>query len=300
MIWKRYFLREFSKIFCLVIFSAYFLFVLIDYSTHTKNFHQTGVQIVDILLYYLYQFTMQAEILIVLALLLSTVKVLTTLNIRREIVALAASGISMRKLQTPFLLVALLATLFLYANFQWLEPSATRKLEAFESKYLKDTNSISTHSTYLKDGSVLLYHHFDVETNHLHDLFWVKDLDYIYHIQTLDLKNSTAINVDIIERAKGLHITKSIDKMFFEVNEIDRTNFIPTSLTDIIKSKKWGAKLIYKLIIPWSALLAVCLPAPFCLRFSKQTPTYMLYMLSLFGLIIYFAVAQALLIAFNI
>lgn len=299
MIWKRYFLREFAKMFFLVIFSAYFLFVLIDYSAHTKSFHQPGICFFDIILYYLYQFTKQAEILVSLALLLATIKVLTTLNIRREIVALATSGISMQRIKTPFFLAATVGMLFLYANFQWFEPKSLGKLEAFESRFFKEKNSIQTHAARLKDGSTLLYHHFDIDTQHLHDIFWVKDFDHIYHIDTLDPINGIATHVDKIKRANGLHVVDSIDKLPFEIEQIDPKSFMPKSLTEMMHASKWSATLFYKLTIPLSALLAVVMPAPFCLRFSRQTPTYMIYAISLFAFITYFALMQALLIAFK-
>lgn len=103
MIWKRYLFKEFFKVFFLMIFCCYFLFVLIDYSAHTKTFHQPGIHFLDILIYYLFQFTKRAEMLITASTLIASIKVLTTLNVHGEITALVTNGLSLRRLLSPLL-----------------------------------------------------------------------------------------------------------------------------------------------------------------------------------------------------
>ncbi len=296
MIWKRYFLREFAKVFFLVIFVAYFLFVLIDYSAHTKTFHQPGVTLIDTLFYYFFQFTQQIETLICVALLLATIKVLTTLNARKEIVALAAGGISLKKLTTPFFYVALVAMALIYANFQWFEPIALAKLEVFEARYFKEGTVNEAHASRLKDDSLVLYHHYNLEDKKLHDLFWIKDMDHIYHMNTFDPLLCLGQKVELLERSEGIHPTESYETLFFPDMKFDPNSFLPKSLTQLMQHSKWDAKLLYKLTIPFAALFAVLVPTPFCLRFSRQTPIYLIYVLSLFGLIAYFTLVNAALI----
>ncbi|MCH9609074.1 MAG: hypothetical protein S4CHLAM45_08370 [Chlamydiales bacterium] len=294
MIWKRYFVRELLPTFFLIIFSAYFLFILIDYSTHAKTFHQPGLTFIDTLQYYLYQFTQHAQILVTVALMLSTIKVLTTLNTRREIVALAAAGLSLKRLTSPFLTAAFICMVFLYANFQWIEPRATVKLEAFEAEYFKGGEKAKTHETHLKDGSLLLYHHYDLKTHALYDLFWIKELNTIYHIKQLDLSSSLGHYVDLIER-KGdfMSVEESFPSLLFPQMEIDTTTFLPKSLLQKMREPKWDTALFYKLTIPFATLFAVVATFPFCLKFTRHLPTYFIYTFSLFGLISYFTIVQA-------
>ena len=120
------------------------------------------------------------------SLLLATIKVLTTLNARREIVALVAGGISFRKLISPFLYTALIAVALIFANFQWFEPIALAKLEAFEARYFKEGVVNQVHASRLKDDSLVLYHHYNLEDKSLHDLFWIQDMNHVYHMKTFD------------------------------------------------------------------------------------------------------------------
>jgi lipopolysaccharide export system permease protein len=120
MIWKKYFFKELVKVFLLFMGTFYFLYVLIDYSAHTKDFYQVGIGFSDFVLYYLFQFTNRAEILIPIALLISTIKVMTTANMRNEILALISGGIAMKHLMRPFIFAGILCASFLYLNFQFI------------------------------------------------------------------------------------------------------------------------------------------------------------------------------------
>jgi len=51
--------------------------------------------------------------------------------------------------------------------------------------------------------------------------------------------------------------------------------------------------LASKISHPWLCLLAVLAPAPFCMRFSRQFPTFLVYAASLFGLIAIYIVIDA-------
>lgn len=122
MIWERYFLKELSKVFLLILFGFYFLYVLIDYAFHTSTY--THLSFLKILLVYVYHLSKRALVLLPFALLMATIKVITTSNQQKEIIALLAGGISKRRLLRPFLLFALLCVSLLYFNEQFFHPFA--------------------------------------------------------------------------------------------------------------------------------------------------------------------------------
>jgi lipopolysaccharide export system permease protein len=64
-----------------------------------------------------------------------------------------------------------------------------------------------------------------------------------------------------------------------------------STLTD--KESKIMTALYWKLTIPWLSLLAIIAPAPFCVRFSRQTPIFFIYMASLFGLLAFYMLMDA-------
>src|SRR5262249_36034140 len=137
--------------------------------------------------YYLAEFISRAELLIPVALLLSTIKVLTTLNLHRELVALAVSGISLKRILRPFWITALFCTALLYINFQWGLPSAWHTITQFEERFFDAAKEESqVHSLQVKDGSYLFYRHFDAKKEHFCTLFWVESTDRIYKMESLD------------------------------------------------------------------------------------------------------------------
>ena len=92
--------------------------------------------------YYAYDFVQRAEVLIPFALLISTIRVLTGLNANHELVALMASGIPLKRLLRPFILVGLLLTALLYVNTEFSLPHALKEIKHIsESKMRKKNKS---------------------------------------------------------------------------------------------------------------------------------------------------------------
>ncbi len=310
MIWKKYFIKELAKVFFLFIGSFYFLYVLIDYSAHSKTFHQEGIRHVDILLYYLFQLANRADILVPIALLIATVKVLTTLNVRNEIVALLAGGVPLKTLMRPFLLAGALSAALLYFNFQFIQPHSLALLDGFEDRFFKEhSNQEPIGALPLMDGSLLIYQKFDAETQGFFDNYWVKSSDLVYRIQTLYPYEKVPFGegIAILKREEGqLKRIKAFDSMFFPEIQFDAralyTAIHPPrsqSLTELFSHLRWRGALkdkeaeaatifFYKLMIPLASILVIFAPAPFCLRFGRHHPVFFIYALSLFGIITFF------------
>ncbi|MCC5832880.1 MAG: LptF/LptG family permease [Chlamydiales bacterium] len=310
MIWKKYIFKELAKVFFLFIGGFYFLYVLIDYSTHTKAFHKEGVGFLHTLIYYLLQFSNRAEILVPIALLIATVKVLTTLNMRNEVVALLSGGIAMKKLMRPFLFAAALAAALLYLNFQFIQPLSFTSLSAFEGSYFKQrSEEQSIGALTLTDSSVLIYQKYDPETQSFFDAYWYKNHDLIYRIQQLYPYDKIPLGkkIDLLRREDGrlkrmeTFETLTIPEIRFSQRALYSAIHPPRSqsLTQLFSNHSWSRTLtdkeaetasvfLYKLTIPLASLLVVIAPAPFCLRFGRSLPVYLIYALSLFGIITFF------------
>lgn len=319
-IWKRYFFAELIKVFFLVIGCLYFLYVLIDYSAHTKVFQQEGIRLIDVLLYYLFQFTKRAEILIPVALMIATIKVLTTANMRHEIVALATGGISLKKIMRPFLWSGLFLTLLLFLNFQYLQPFSLIRLNAFEEQYFKEhtkeekKNPIN--SLLLEDNTLLLYQSYDQERRAFFDVYWLKNGDSLYRIQWLYPYEKIPFGnyVDSLSRNSCGDIVKvnSHEELFFPHMRFDTKSLYSAvhpprwqSISQLGRNlKRAGMKksndreaevatlFFYKLTIPFVCILAVFCPAPYCLRFGRNLPVFLIYALSLFGIITFFTLVN--------
>lgn len=172
MIWSRYILKELAKIFFLAICAFYFLYVLIDYATHTKNFSQEGLTLSAILTHYLKEFLRRADVLVPIALLVSVIKVFTHITVQRELVALLAGGVPLKKLLRPFILFGVVCTAALYLNPLPDNPTST-----------------------LADGSVLIR---TPQTT-----YWYRTSDLIYKMDSLTLSPPTGYNVEKLARQDG-------------------------------------------------------------------------------------------------
>lgn len=323
-IWKRYYFYELMKIFILFMFSFYFLYVLIDYSLHTKVFQQEEVSYAKIGIYYACQFTKRAEILIPIALMISTIKVLTSANLRNEILALATSGVALKKILSPFFFAALLFATLLYLNMQWIHPFSLGHIDNFETSYFKNKTKEQqkgVNALTLEDNTLLIYQTYDQKERAFFDVFWLQECDRFFRIQLLfpGEKISVGKYVDTLVRKETGEIVKVdsqkevvFPQMHFDTKTLFSTVTPPAmqSLSQLARNLSWrqslcgitkmndreaeNFSLLYlKLISPLACLLAIIGPAPFCLRFSRTLSVFMIYALSLFGMVTFYMLVNS-------
>jgi lipopolysaccharide export system permease protein len=323
-IWQRYFFKELIQVFCLFICCFYFLYVLIDYSVHTKDFQNGAIGIGQLIAYYGCQFTKRGDILIPIAILIATIKVLTAANMRHEIVALATGGISLKKIMAPFLGVATGCSLLLYLNFQYLQPFCLDQITAFETRFFKTSSnkgkkSLPVNALVLEDGTLLLYQQYDPHQKAFLDAYWLKNNDHLFRMQSL-FPHATypyGTQVDCLERSSEGELVKTAS---YEVLPFPQIEFNPytlfsaanpprmQSISELARTIGWKQVgfgkmhdrmaesvtfFYYKLVIPLVCLLTVIGPAPFCMRFSRNLSVFLIYAISLIGIIGYYTIMNA-------
>jgi len=319
-IWKKYFFTELLKVMLLFLGCFYFIYILIDYASHTKIFQNEQIRFLDIFLYYLFQFTKRADILLSVALMISTIKVLTTSNMRLETVALTCGGIPLKKIIQPFLMVALACSALLYLNLQFLQPYSLSRIASFEDHFFKDRGKSHTkkpvNALVLEDNSLLIYQSFDQTCNAFFDVYWLKNKDHFYRIKWLFPYEKKPLGkyVDSLMRTNEGEIVKfaSQEEIYFSEMCFDSkalyTAVHPPSMQSLTQlARQLGGKqtffgmhkisdreaeaityFYYKLTLPLVCLLAVIGPAPFCLRFSRNLPVFLIYALSLCVMVVFF------------
>ncbi len=317
---EKFFYKETirSCLFLLAIF--YSLYVLIDLMTHIREFGDKRILLKTWIEYYLCVFSRRIDILLPFAVLISTIRILLMLQSRNELVALLASGISIRKIINPMLVVSFMAAALLYANYQFVIPYALprtifiQQME-FGKEEPKDTNP-HIHEIVLEDTSRIVYQSYDPLEKQFHDVFWIRSPDEIYHIKTLSPEAKAPIGkyVDKLLRNKEGFLEKKesseIAKMeSMQFNEASLKNSITPaneqSLTQLQRQQtlykhsysdraiEIRSNYFYKLMFPLLAILAFIGPAPYCLEFRKQLPVFMVYLLSLASLLCFFLLLQA-------
>lgn len=319
-IWELYFVREILKIFSLFLFGFFFLYAVIDYSVHMQDFlKDKKLQIVDMLIYYGYQFIKRANLLLPLALLVSTVKVLTNLSQRHEFMAFQVAGLSFRKLMRPFFLLAGLCTLFNFLSMEFFLPNSLTYLDKFYYEHIKhphsQKNKESVRSLMLKDGSKLVFGRYDSARDTFFDILWLRSSNEIWKMKHLDCSQDPAVGtyIDLLVRTSdgGFEKKESFaEKSFKEIEwepSYGRRGYIPLEnrrLTELFrmgfqeKSTSYMrmellTQFYYKCAMPLLPFLAVLAPAPFCVRSSRGAPLFFLYSISLFAYIALFTMMDA-------
>ncbi len=312
--WERYLFRETFKVFFLFVASFYFLYVFIDYSTHARLFRQAMMSAEDVVIYYVCQFSREADLLLLLAFLLATIRILTSLNIHREAVALLAGGISAKRILVPLWYVAVLATLALYANAQWLSPSAASLVQKYRERQLQEKIGYQekhpVHEILLKDGSRLLYTRFDRQAGDLFEVFWLKTFDDIYRIKTLHLHPGLPPSGDYVDhlvrnQERVLIKSESSDTYLFEMMPPPKNSWTAITLApkDLSLSAVWKypfphldamlsddeaqafAAFYHKIFFPLATFLSLMGLAPFALRFGRNFHSFPIYALGIFSLV---------------
>lgn len=321
-IWERYFIREVLKVFFLFLFGFYAIYALLDYSSHSTSFHRNHVRfdVSAILLYYAYEFIGKIDVLIPFALLIASIKTLCGLNAHRELVAFLASGIRMKVLLRPFIFLGLLGTAIIYFNTQFMLPYALQKIrkinEIRANEKPKYKNSLGVKHLVFEDGTSLLFHEYDPLEEKFSNAYWIKSIDDIYRIKSLFLAGNVpkGMFVEHLKRdGQGvLNLEASYKDLSFIDMQFNKEMLLETvtpadelSFTSLkakgpkentIISEKESRALTtyyYKLALPWLCLLAVIAPAPFCVRFTRILPVFLIYACSIFGLVAFYIIMNA-------
>lgn len=324
MIWQRYITKEICKVFALFLFAFFFVYVAIDYSTHMQDFIQDNkIQVGHLLVYYGHHFVKRSDLLIPLALLIATIKVLSSLNHNHELLALQTAGIKLKTLFKPFFLFAAACSLFLLASAEFVLPYSLNFIDQFHDNHFKHSTKgrrkEPIHALHLKDNSKLIYQSFDPSREALIDVLWVCSADEIWRIKYLRADPLLPIGqyVDHLKRGSDglLEKVASFDSYHFKQLHFDSTlpkrGMIPienrsaSNLWQLAFQKKATTDyqkpeiltyLSYKAIIPFLPFLVIIASAPFCTSYSRNRPLFAIYALGLFGFIAFYTLMDACLI----
>ncbi|CCB87324.1 MULTISPECIES: LptF/LptG family permease [Parachlamydia] len=321
-IWERYFFREVVKLFCVFIGSFYGLYVLIDFSSHTTQF-STHFQWSEIFSYYFYELIRRLDVILPFALMLATIKTLCSLSTNNELVALMASGMSLKSLLRPFIIIGLFFTVLMYGNAEFLLPKAQKGLKQIHDRHTSLKNKLENRGfvqhIILDDQTQILFQYYDEERQFFFDSYWIKSADDIFRIKYLFPHLEVPLgryvhhltrnqNDELVESAS--FVEKEFPQIYFNQKKLQETLSLPEeqSLTDLVQqlphnnriSHEKEAQVVshfyHKMALPWLCLFAVIAPAPFCVRFSRGLPVFMIYACSIFGLITFYLTMDAALI----
>ncbi len=321
-IWKRHFLREFIGTFILFLVCFYGLYILIDYASHTSSLPHLNMQIhgSHLVRYYFYVLASRLEILIPIALMIAFIKTVSRLNSDRELVALMASGQKLQTLLRPFIQLAFCCMLLIYLNEQFVLPNALRKLRRIEDATKRQKTRkvvpVAARHIILEDNSLLLFQTYDESLQRFFDVYWVQSIDQIYRIKYLfpHTQPPEGKYVDVLTRQtngelvqQASHASYAFPALHFNKEVLQSTIIEPDVLpiyelgqevlqlnTEMSEKESKALTAFYwKMTIPWLCLIAILLPAPFCVQFSRNFHVFFIYVGCLFVLIAFYLYLDA-------
>lgn len=321
-LWDRYFYWEILKNFCLFLVAFYLVYAVVDYSSKAKAFADSGMPVPKILLFYLCLFVRRIELIAPFGFMIASMRLLLQLNLRNELVAMLAGGISMRRLLRPFIVVSLFLITLTFINLEYWLPVSQRVYRKLEDAYLKHggrRKQLMQRALYdirLPDDSLMLYQHYDSAKERFFDVFWVRDADDLYRIKYLDFKDRKPVGrlVDHLVRDVDhrLQLAESVSSRPFSEIFIDEELIslvlngpreqsytrlyrqMPDHFTQM--NDREAAALTYfqyKLMIPWLCLLVILGPAPLCVRFTRRLRPFLIYGAAILSLISFYLVMDA-------
>lgn len=323
MIWRRYLFNAILKVFFLFLGGFFFLYSLLDYSLHMQDFLvDKKIEFSHLFAYYFYQFIKRADLLIPLALMIGTLKVLLTLNVRGELVALQASGVATKRLMRPFFCLSFLCVLFNFINTEFLLPSSLNFLDRFRQehfKHMEDKRKEPLHVLFLKDNTKIIYQTKDEKTGLLFDVFWLCLPQEVWRMKYLSMEKDASVGyfVDrIVLNPQGIfEKSNSFEEYRFPSFRLQKEKTgkgtIPIEnekLSELLSklTYKRGATaferpqilshFLHKCLMPLLSFLVVIGAAPFCLRYNRSQPIFFIYAIALFLFVAFVAFLDASLI----
>ena len=137
----RYVLEQYFSKFASSIIAFIVIFLIVDVIEHLDKFIDSAMPRGDILSYYLHTLPWFISIGLPMSLLLSTIFCLGILQRKHEIAAIKASGISIRRISVPLLIVGVVFSAFSFYFDNLVVAPSLNKRSFLEEKYFQKTST---------------------------------------------------------------------------------------------------------------------------------------------------------------
>jgi len=134
----RYVGREFLKLFFFCLIGLILVYLLFDFIDRAGNFFKSDPQLIHVLLYFFYKIPTIVFQLVPVSVLLSTLLTLAILSRNSEITAMKAGGVSVPRIVTPLVLMALLLSVCAFGINEFVVPVATQKMKYVKKVHIKN------------------------------------------------------------------------------------------------------------------------------------------------------------------
>jgi lipopolysaccharide export system permease protein len=187
---SRYLIREFSRLFSLCLCGGVVLYLVIDLFDRVERVIRYGTTAKWVFLYLLIKIPLMLYQMIPAAMLLAVLLTLGILGRQNEVLAMRTSGVPVWRIAYPFLLSALVISLFSFLLGEFVVPTAYQRSERIWQVEIK------------KQG-----HSGVAVTNRI----WFKGEDWIYEIATVVPSKNELQGITLFEIGRPFHVLRRVD-----------------------------------------------------------------------------------------
>jgi lipopolysaccharide export system permease protein len=184
----RYISKEFLKLFAITFLAFVMLYMLVDFFEKIDDFVETKTTEYA-LTYFIYKVPFVSVQMAPMAVLMSTIITLGIFSRKHEIIAMKANGISLLRIGSPFIAVALIITIIGFATSEFIVPYANRKANTIWRSHVK------------KKPHELIYKS---------EQLWYKGENAIYNIRSFNSRTNTLEGVIINQFDRDFRLVRRI------------------------------------------------------------------------------------------
>jgi lipopolysaccharide export system permease protein len=247
------------------------------------------------------------------------IKVLSTMNLHRELVAFQMGGLSNSQIVRPFIILGAIFSIMILLSYEYIIPNSLNYIDTFKEKKFNisaEKKPFHINHILLSDGSKLIYKSHKPEQQFF-DVYWIISLDDIWHIKQLDksINPPKGHYVDHFLRNEKNELIKKNSYKDYSFPQLNKKNTVKkqalpscenSAISSLFKRKnifstqKEKAEILtyfyYKIIISFTPLLVVISLAPFCMHFSRKISFFLISLISLFLFIFYYSFMNGMII----
>jgi lipopolysaccharide export system permease protein len=236
-----YLIKGYLKIFFLIELFLIFIFLVIDYLNNLDKFVEAGFSAVKGIGFIMLKIPFVIVHLTPVSVVVTAVIFFGLMNKNKEIIALCSSGIELKKIYFPILILSLFFSGFVFFVSDTIMPYTSSKLNFIDLTQIKNRKIISENKNniWLKDNNKIIYiDYFNFEKKMIRNIT-INEFNEKYNLSERT-QAKTAVFKEVKWFLKDIYYTKGLENNFGQIVEhLDSReyffNFVPDELKEAVK-----------------------------------------------------------------
>ena len=238
---NKYILKGYIKIFLIIQIVMIWIFLVVDYLSNLDKFVEAGLKSSRGLYFVFLKIPFVIVHLTPVSIVLSCVIYFGLMNKHKEIIALCSSGISIKKIYAPVMILSVVLSLCVFFVSNALMPSASSKLNRILVREIKKKNIMTEkkNNIWIKDNNRIIFIDFFNSGSGIIRNITINEFDDKNSI-TSRIHADTAVYKNEKWDLENVNITKDLNKPFgqkieFKTKKRENLNFSPGELKEVVK-----------------------------------------------------------------